>query len=91
MVEQEVIIVEATNEPLTYFIFRDLGNENYLEIKFLINPKQKTIKCSQPLLPHEVSFITQNIIDATYKLDSSITNTNWYDSLSIKKTYAKIQ
>jgi len=89
--QKEIYITQSLHEPNAYFIFRPIGSGAVTEIKFSISPKSKLIKCSEILMLHEINFIRENIIDAFFKVDSSVTNTNWYDSHFIKKTYNKIQ
>lgn len=73
-----MIITDSKQEGNTYFIFREISENIYKEVKFKI--VRDEILCSDILLPKEIKFIRVNFIEGLFKLNDSILNFRSYDS-----------
>lgn len=82
-----ILITESLHEENTYFIFRPLTEETFLEIKIRIDTMMEKIKASFLLLPNEMEYIRKNFFDAKFEMHESILNFRWFDSQTAEKTY----
>lgn len=87
----EILIVPSTHEENTYFIFRPLTEETFLEIKIRINFIKETIKTSLMLLPNETQFLRDNFFNKKLERVESILNYRWFDSERVEKTYKEVK
>lgn len=82
-----ILITESLHEENTYFIFRPLTEETFLEIKLRLNLAKEAIKTSLLLLPNETEFLRQNFFNGGFEIRESILNFRWFDSQTAEKTY----
>lgn len=82
---KEIIITQSLYFPNTFYIFREVGNNQYYEIEVVLDFDRQTIKCSRKLNIEELNYIRQNIfVGKLIYFDSAIN-----DRMPIYETFKK--
>jgi hypothetical protein len=62
----QILITQSTHQAMTYFLFRPIGNDSYLEIQIEINKEKQLIKSTENLTPTEANYIRENIFNGNF-------------------------
>lgn len=82
---KDIIITQSLYFPNTFYIFREVGDNQYYEIELVLDFDKNTIKCSRTLNIDEVNFIRANIFNGRFRYYDSAIN----DKLPIYQTFKK--
>lgn len=84
---KEIIITQSLYFPNTFYIFREVGDNQYYEIEVVLDYMNDTIKCSRRINLEERSFIRQHLLNGKIREFDSAINDKIQTFETFKKTY----
>jgi len=84
---KKILITQSLFYGGTWYIFREVGNDQYKEIELRIDRFNERIICNEKLTIDETNFIYKNILQGEVIISSQMNKRNRRVFETFKKTY----